>query len=80
MKKISELVYCQSPVCPTDLDYISGMSKESFKKLVRTKAIELTLRKLLECKAEHSKMTNSYYEDLVMYVFYGRRQNRTKKE
>ena len=38
---------------PIDLDFISSKSKESFKKLVKTRAKELALKKLLESKAKH---------------------------
>ena len=46
---------------PSAFSSIEGKSKENFKKLVKIKAKEYALRKLLESKMKHSKMNNLTY-------------------
>ena len=55
---------------PIDFDYISSKSKDSFKKMVKRKAKELVLKKLLISKANHSKMANLEYNNMEMQSYF----------
>ena len=49
---------------PIDFDFIQSKSKEAFKKVVKVKAKEYALRKLLNNKSKHSKMNELWYTDM----------------
>ena len=49
---------------PIDFDFIQSKSKEAFKKMVKSKAKEYALNKLLNNKSKHSKMNELWYTDM----------------
>ena len=55
---------------PIDFEYIASKSKESFKKIVKNKAKELALKRLLKSKAKHSKLANLEYDAIEMQSYF----------
>ena len=53
-----------------DLEDIKTKSKYSFKKLVKTKSKEFTLKLLLEKQKKHSKMGELFYADLLLQDYF----------
>ena len=51
---------------PEDIEYIKSKSKDSFKNLVKVKALELALNELNLVKEKHSKMQNLFYTKLEL--------------
>ena len=54
---------------PVDLDFIRKKSHLSFKDLVKRKAKERMLQKMLEKKSTHSKMKDLYYTEIQMQKY-----------
>ena len=54
---------------PANLEYIKEMSHLSFKNLVKRKAKEIMLGKMLEKKINHSKMKDLFYTDIHMQEY-----------
>ena len=57
---------------PINFEFIAAKSREAFKKLVKTKASELALVKLLETKAGHTKLENLEYYELGIQDYFKR--------
>ena len=55
---------CKDLKIPFDFEYIRSKSKETFKKIVRTKADEYELDRLRERQVKHSKMSNVTYTEM----------------
>ena len=55
---------CKDLKIPFDFEYIRSKSKETFKKIVRIKADEYELDRLLERQVKHSKMSNVTYTEM----------------
>ena len=55
---------------PCDFKFIKSKSKESFKRLVKTKAKEYALSKLQRKQASHSKMDNVSYSELKLQKYF----------
>ena len=55
---------------PPSLEYVGEKSKYCFKKLVKQRAKQFTLDKLLVKKAKHSKMINLNYSELKMQDYF----------
>ena len=55
---------------PIDFDFIQSKNKEAFKKVVKVKAKEYALRKLLNNKSKHSKMNELWYTDMETQEYF----------
>ena len=62
-----------------DLEQISKLSKNSFKQMVKKKALNFTFSRLLSRKLEHSKMSNLVYSEFGLQSYF-RFQNFTVTE
>ena len=55
---------------PCSFNYIESKSKESFRRLVKTKTEEMTLTHLKTLQLKHSKLSNLHYHDLNLRQYF----------
>ena len=55
---------------PCDFEFLRSKSKESFKKIVKTKANEYSLEYLTQKQQKHSKMNNLFYTEMKMQDYF----------
>ena len=64
---------------PRSFDHILSKSKDAFKKMVKIKAKEYALNKLIEKQKTHSKMKNLTYKDLKIQEYFTNAKIKTNK-
>ena len=54
---------------PSALDYLEGISSNSFKTLIKKRSKEYALEKFLKLKRKHSKLDNLYYSEMKLQEY-----------